>query len=287
MNHENYLKGCSIAQAIKVGSDILYKHNIETYALDSRILMQFIMEYTAEQMLMNIYAMMTMLQCQKYMDLIGRRARSEPVAHLIANKEFWGHDFKITCDTLIPRPDSETIISAIMQEAPDTQKPYEILDLGIGSGCLAITILLEYPASFVVGVDLHLPALLVAKENAINHNVDDRLLLINSSWASAINKQFDIIITNPPYVEIRSNLPPEIYNFEPHLALFAGEDGMSSYKDIAQYALEILKHGGIFICECGVGQHEKIIEIFKNIGLNHSNFYYDLSGRIRCLSFTK
>ena len=288
MKQEDYQKSYKLNEALKKGAQILKETGFDSYILDSKVLMQFILNYSQEELILNHDSYITLMQAEKYFTLIERRSNSEPVAYIVQNKEFWGYNFKVTPDTLIPRPDSETLISAVLLELPDQKKEMDILDLGIGSGCLAISLLHEYPASFVVGVDLYLPTLLVAKENAISHGVHNRMLLVNSSWASAINKNFDLIIANPPYVKLnyKSQMQTDVLDFEPHLALFGGDDGLNCYRQISNYVSKTLKAGGLFICECGIDQDEKIVEIFQKVGLNIKAKYNDLSGRVRCVSFT-
>lgn len=285
MKQEDFLSHLKVSKILKQAVDFLRQRGIENPQLDARVLLEFVLNYSTEQLLRRLESELTFSQLEQYRALLERRGNREPVALITEQKEFWGRDFKVSKDTLIPRPDSETLIAAVMQLIPDTNLPLNILELGVGSGCLAVTLLAEYPNANLVGIDIHFPALQVARENAIKHGVDDRLILINTSWMSAIRFKFNLVVTNPPYVSEldRDKLQPEL-SFEPSLALFAGIDGMDCYHEISEALPSVLDKGGVFIGECGHDQADTLVELLAQKGLKQQQKFYDLAGIARCVA---
>ena len=219
-----------------------------------------------------------------------RRVKREPVSKIIETRGFWRLDFKVTKDVLDPRPDSETLIDETLKLFPDKAAALRILDLGTGSGCLAQALLCEYGNARAVGFDASDAALKIAAENAASNRLTERFETKSGSWDDpdwfGDLGQFDLVISNPPYIaeSERADLAPEVVNFDPERALFAGADGLDAYRKIVPALPFLLRDGGVFIAEFGKGQHDAVREIVEAAGLDFHAFGIDLGGMARCLS---
>ena len=219
-----------------------------------------------------------------------RRVKREPVSKIIETRGFWRLDFKVTKDVLDPRPDSETLIDETLKLFPDKAAALRVLDLGTGSGCLAQALLCEYGNARAVGFDASDAALKIAAENAASNRLTERFETKSGSWDDPDwfwdLGQFDLVISNPPYIaeSERADLAPEVVNFDPERALFAGADGLDAYRKIVPALPFLLRDGGVFVAEFGKGQHDAVREIVKAAGLDFHAFGIDLGGVARCLS---
>ena len=211
-------------------------------------------------------------------DVLQRRLTGEPIAYIIGTKEFWGMDFKVTKDTLIPRPETELIIEKSLELFPKDSE-IDILDLGTGTGCILIALLSEFQSAKGLGVDLSHAALEVAKQNARN-----RAEFIQSNWFNNIGeRKFDLIVSNPPYISRTETLIKSVEKFEPHSALFAENDGYECYETIAKDLKKYLKPNGKAIFEFGQGQAAIISKIFSAQGFFINEICKDLAGIERCI----
>lgn len=217
--------------------------------------------------------------------LTARRVLREPMAHILGEREFWGLPFVVTPDVLVPRPDSETVIEAALSLMPDRATPWTILDLGVGSGCLLLTLLREYPAAQGTGLDASSAALAVAQTNAERLGVAARARLLagdwrQSNWTERFGGPFDLVISNPPYIASATiaGLMPEVARYEPLLALDGGADGLEAYRLIARAGRELVTTGGWLLAECGEGQASDISGIFAARGLRPEKPWKDLAG---------
>lgn len=195
--------------------------------------------------------------------LIARRVRGEPVSHILGKRSFWKHDFKVTRDVLDPRPDTETLVEQALEV------PFQsVLDLGTGSGCILLSLLSERRSAIGLGVDVSPPALSIAQENAINIGTATRAKFQISDWFSSIVGSFDLIVSNPPYIDAASyqTLDRDVRNFEPQIALTPGGDGLAAYREIAKGAGAHLITGGWVMVEIGFDQGETVPEIFDAAG---------------------
>ena len=214
-----------------------------------------------------------------------RRVEREPMAYILGEREFWGFTFKVTADVLVPRPDSETLIEAALALMPDRKRPWRILDLGVGSGCLVLSLLKEFPAARGVGVDASRAALAVAEENAIRLACRDRVSFVPldwrvPGWEQRLGEPYDLVVSNPPYVPSGAiaALMPEVARFEPHEALDGGADGLQAYRLIARAGPSLVTRGGLVLIEAGEGQAPDIARIFRQAGLTPLEPWKDLSG---------
>lgn len=199
--------------------------------------------------------------------LIARRAAREPVALIMARREFWGLDFEVSRDTLIPRPETELIVEEALAEFGPRQ-PGLIVDVGTGSGCLAVALAREFPGARVVATDISGEALRVAARNAARHGVDDRVEFVRTTLLDGVGGAADLIVSNPPYVPAGAApaLAPEIARHEPHVALFGGADGLSVIRDLLAAAPHRLAAGGALVVEFGLGQEDDVRELAAAAG---------------------
>lgn len=217
--------------------------------------------------------------------LAKRRANREPMSHILGRKEFWSLDFKVTPETLTPRPDSETLVEAVLDRIEDRNRPLAILDLGTGTGCLLLALLHELPKATGVGVDRSADALAVARENAHSLGLSERAEWRESDWFSAVDGQYDVVISNPPYIAEAemAELEPEVARCEPLTALVAGDSGLADYRRILA---ELDRHtvpGGFAAFELGRGQAEAVSAIAAEQGWRTLEIRKDLGGIARCL----
>ena len=222
-----------------------------------------------------------------FQSYIKRRATHEPVAYIVGRREFWSLDFEVSPAVLIPRPDSETLVETALGELK-ARPPGKILDLGTGSGCLLIALLTEWPQSFGCGVDLSVGALDIARRNAVRLGVSSRIEFRQADFAEAIDQKFDLIISNPPYIPdgIVSTLDPDVQNFEPHLALKGGADGLMSLHKIARTLPLMLAAGSPAIVEIGFDQAAAASQILQNQGLHVVRVVKDLGHNDRVVVAT-
>jgi release factor glutamine methyltransferase len=219
-----------------------------------------------------------------------RRIKGEPISYIIGKREFYSLDFKVNSDVLDPRPDSEILIEEIIKLIPNFDNSIEILELGVGSGCLILTILNNISNATGIAIDINPKSIAIAKENAKNLNLEDRINFIHSDWFSNLSSQkFDIIISNPPYIKKNdiANLQKEVKDSEPIIALDGGDDGLDCYRKIADDISNFLKDNAFLILEIGQNMEDDIIDIFKENGLKFIKYAKDLNAIIRCLIFTK
>ncbi len=218
-------------------------------------------------------------------DFIAQRLNGRPVSKIIGCKEFYGRDFIVSDDVLDPRPDSELIIDVILKNKAKTGS-LKILDMGTGSGCLALTLLAEYPNATALATDISIQAINVAKKNAESLGVCDRVRFIESNWFDSIEGEFDVIISNPPYIESDDieNLSREVSKYDPILALDGGKDGLLPYQVILPQIRTYLNDGGIMVIEHGTGQSPRIKRLVENEGLDDIQVHYDLGGHDRVIS---
>jgi release factor glutamine methyltransferase len=263
----------------------LQRGRIESASLDARLLLQHILGVTREQLLADNRLSLSFEQEEAYQDLIDKRLRRQPISQLIGKREFWGHSFKVTPATLDPRPDSETLIEAILGVFRDKSAALNILDLGTGTGCLLLTLLSEYENARGTGVDICESALGVAQENAANLGLKPRSQFVQSRWSEKLEGTFDIIISNPPYIPTRTieSLAPEVCRFEPKLALDGGEDGLDCYRAIAAQLPKLLAKDGLAIFELGIGQQRDVETIVTEQGLQVTGVKEDLASIPRCI----
>ncbi|KAB7615814.1 peptide chain release factor N(5)-glutamine methyltransferase [Amylibacter sp. SFDW26] len=220
---------------------------------------------------------------EQYKKMLAQRLQRQPVSQIIGVREFWGRRFIVTPDVLDPRPDTETLIEEILKE----HAPKTILDLGTGSGCILLTLLSELPEATGVAVDLSQDALDVANDNANALDVKDRVKFVQSDWFQNIDGQFDLIVSNPPYITATAmdEIEPEVRDWEPRMALTPEGDGLDAYRIIASKAETYLSRNGHIFLEIGWDQAAAVMDIFKAKGFENGRCIQDLANKDRVLHF--
>ncbi|MBL7002793.1 MAG: peptide chain release factor N(5)-glutamine methyltransferase [Gammaproteobacteria bacterium] len=249
--------------------------------LDAEVLLAFSLNKESSYLRTWPERALTPEQIKHYQKLIQLRLKPTPIAYITGIKEFWSRDFKVNPSTLIPRPDTECLIENSLDYLAEKIQPISILDLGTGSGCIAITLKKENSDYLVTATDISPEALAVAKENAANHRADIQFIL--SSWYNAIDQQkYDLIVSNPPYIrEDDNHLSMGDLPAEPISALTSGETGLDDIKIIALQAASHLNDGGCLIVEHGYDQEAEVYEIFMKAGFKQIQQFNDYNGQPR------
>jgi release factor glutamine methyltransferase len=264
---------------------------IDNVRFEARLLLAHAAGLSAEQLIARGTEPAPAMVAERLRTLTARRVLREPMAYILGEREFWGLPFKVSPAVLVPRPDSETLIEAALALLPDRQRPWRILDLGLGSGCLLLTLLREYRAASGVGLEASEEALAVAQANAQALGVGARARLFSGDWREPgwqqrLGGPFDLLVSNPPYIEAQAieRLMPEVARFEPRLALDGGSDGLVAYRTIAAAAPVLVAPGGRLLVEAGEGQAAEISKIFASAGLAMEAPWKDLAGIDRVVS---
>ncbi|MDF2620979.1 MAG: protein-(glutamine-N5) methyltransferase, release factor-specific [Xanthobacteraceae bacterium] len=218
--------------------------------------------------------------------LATRRAAGEPLARLIGRREFWSLDFSLAPETLVPRPETETLVEAALALFPDRTAPLRILDLGTGTGAILAALLSEYPNAFGLGVDLSEGAARQARDNLARLGLSGRSGVLVGRWAEAIHGRFDLVASNPPYIPARdiAALDREVREHDPRLALDGGPDGLDAYRVLAAALPGLLAPGGRAVLELGIGQESEVAQLLAAAGLPADGpARRDLSGIARAI----
>ena len=278
----------NIENILNEGINILQKNKIANPQLDSEILLSNSIKRDKKHIILNPKEILNSDQLVKFKSLIERRKKGEPIAYLINKKEFWKDEFFVNKDVLIPRPDSELIIEQVLKiYSKDDQ--LQILDIGTGSGCILLSILKERSNFYGTGIDISKKSINVSKFNAKQLNLTNRVKFFHSSVDNFNNGKYDMIVSNPPYIEQLSlkYLEKDVVNFEPKLALSGGFDGFSKIRKVINKASILIKKNGKFILEIGFNQKNKVIKILKEEGFYVNKAIKDYGNNDRCIISTK
>ncbi|MDC3294608.1 peptide chain release factor N(5)-glutamine methyltransferase [Candidatus Pelagibacter ubique] len=278
----------NIENVLNEGIAILQKNKIANPQLDSEILLSNSIKRDKKHIILNPKEVLNSEQLGKFKSLIERRKKGEPIAYLINKKEFWKDEFFVNKDVLIPRPDSELIIEQVLKiYSKDDQ--LQILDIGTGSGCILLSILKERSNFYGTGIDISKKSINVSKFNAKQLNLTNRVKFFHSSVDNFNNGKYDIIVSNPPYIEQLSlkYLEKDVVNFEPKLALSGGFDGFSKIRKVINKTNNLIKKNGKFILEIGFNQKNKVIKILKEEGFYVNKAIKDYGNNNRCIISTK
>ena len=278
----------NIENILNEGIDILQKNKIANPQLDSEILLSNSIKRDKKHIILNPKEVLNSEQLGKFKSLIERRKKGEPIAYLINKKEFWKDEFFVNKDVLIPRPDSELIIEQVLKiYSKDVQ--LQVLDIGTGSGCILLSILKERSNFYGTGIDISKKSINVSKFNAKQLNLTNRVKFFHSSVDNFNNGKYDMIVSNPPYIEQLSlkYLEKDVVNFEPKLALSGGFDGFSKIRKVINKASILIKKNGKFILEIGFNQKNKVIKILKEEGFYVNKAIKDYGNNDRCIISTK
>jgi release factor glutamine methyltransferase len=276
----------SAGEAVRAATAELRRVGIgEASTLEARLLVAHALGVPKEAILGHPEQGFDALATERLRGLLHRRLRREPISHLLENREFWSLPFRVTSATFDPRPDSETLVAAVLGHCPDHKAVFRMLDLGTGSGCLLLALLSEFPHATGLGVDLSESALSVARSNASVLGFQRRVRFLRGDWGEAINEKFDLIVSNPPYIpgpEI-DRLQPEIALYESRLALEGGVDGLACYRRLVPDLVRLLQPSGAVFLEVGDGQAETVVYILTRFGLEVTKVQKDFCGVSRCV----
>ena len=278
----------NINLAINKGSKILSKMFISNPQLDSELLMAKIIKKDRNYILLNSNKYLNRDDLKNFYSLIKQRSLGKPIAYLTNKKNFWNSEFYITNDTLIPRPDTELIVENALSLTKQKNK-INILDIGVGSGCILLSILKEKKNFYGTGIDISKNCLNICKINAINLRVYSRLKLYKSDVDKFNIGKYDLIVSNPPYIKKCKikYLEKDVAEFEPKLALIGGLDGLSEIRKVIKKSSELIKKNGKFILEIGFDQKNKVINLLKKEGFYINSKQKDLANNDRCIVSTK
>lgn len=281
----------AIGDALRIAATQLQAAGVAQARLDARLLLMAAADLSHEDVIRDPDAAMRPEQAQTFAAMIARRVAREPVSRILGRREFWSLEFEITPDTLDPRPDSETLISAALGLIGDRNRPLHILDIGTGSGCLVLALLSELPHARGAGIDISQGALDVAQRNARRLGFSGRAQFIccdvrSANWMQQAGSPFDIVIANPPYIEnaVISGLAPEVTLFDPYAALAGGEDGLDFYRMITTSLVHILCPDGLVVFEAGAGQAEAVRMLLHKAGLVTLDTHTDLGSVARAVT---
>jgi release factor glutamine methyltransferase len=275
----------TVAQALHRAAERLMAVGIDTSRLDARLLLGEVLGLAPQQVFTRPQLELSSQEAERFDALVTRRLGREPISHLLGRRGFWTLEFKVTADTLDPRPDTETLIEAVLEALPERGRPRRILDLGTGTGCILLTLLTELGFATGLGVDKSPAALEVARANAQSLGLADRAQFQLGDWGQGLEGGFDVIASNPPYIpdgEI-NGLEPEVAAFEPRLALAGGADGLDCYRLLAPQMARLLAPGGLVALEVGIGQAGDVAALLSEVGLTIRGVERDLGGVERCV----
>jgi release factor glutamine methyltransferase len=253
-----------VRTALKLGIRQLREANIPSFTLAAELLLLHTLVKERTWLYAHPEELVSEADAQRFQALLTRRAAGEPTQHLTGKQEFWGLEFEVTPDVLIPRPETEHVIEVALdrlavREIRAGRKPtltgdgLQIIDVGTGSGCIAIALAKELPTARIVATDISAAALAVARRNATRHSVEDRVMFLQFSLLTQPAGEYDLIVSNPPYIgrKEKETLMREVRDHEPELALYGGEEGYELYADLIAQAVRSLVHGGLLILELG------------------------------------
>jgi release factor glutamine methyltransferase len=217
--------------------------------------------------------------------MLARMVEHEPLSRILERREFWGLEFTLSAETLDPRPETETVVEAVLRRKPDRYAPLRLLDLGTGTGCLLLALLSEFTTATGFGIDIVEVTVKTAARNAAKLGLAERAFFFVGDWAAAVRGSFDVIVANPPYIASGNLrlLPREVADYDPWQALDGGEDGLTPFRAIAASLSKLLESDGIFVTEVGVHQADAVAAILGASGVKLDGFERDLAGNIRCV----
>ncbi len=281
--------GPTRAQALKDLRQTLAQAGFETAALDARLLLLTALGIAASDLITQPDVPLTPQEAETLAAFARRRLAHEPVARIVGEREFWGLPFRLSPETLVPRPDTETVVETTLSLLPDRRAPLRIVDFGTGSGCILVALLHELPHATGLGIDLSLGALRTARLNARLNGVGDRSLFAVSRWAEALTGTFDLIVSNPPYIasSVIPVLDPEVREHDPRLALDGGPDGLDPYRILLGEAGRLLRPGGLIVVEIGYDQAESLVKLATLHPLEVLRVAHDLSHHPRCIALKR
>jgi release factor glutamine methyltransferase len=279
----------TLVKAWTAAKDRLKDAGIDQPSIDARLMLEVAAGVTRTEIVTDPYRELTAEQAAMLDEFLTRRARREPVSHIIGRKGFWKILLQVNKNVLTPRPETEVIVDEVLKAFPEAM-PFSMLDLGVGSGTILLAVLAERPAAKGLGVDASSEALAVARDNAANLDLNNRATFLHGDWTAGLaDASFDLVVSNPPYIPsaVIETLEPEVRDHEPRLALDGGEDGLEAYRLLAPEILRVLKPGGMFAVEIGHDQSKAVESLFNAAGAQQVRTTKDLSTYDRVVTGVK
>ena len=273
----------NIFEAIKFGSDLLKEKKISSYILDSELLLSKTLNKSRETILTNLYEDIKKKNFNIFKEYLIRRSKNEPIAYIFGEKEFWSKSFNVNKHTLIPRPETELLVDGLLKIFKG--KKISILDIGTGSGCIIVSLLTNLKQSIGIGIDISKKAIITAKKNVVRYKLNNRIKLLHNSFENIFDKKFDLIVSNPPYIERNAikNLSEDIKKYEPRMALDGGNDGLDLIKKVIYKSKDILKINGMLALEIGNEQIKKVSKILTENNFRAGHVIKDYKNNVRCV----
>ncbi len=278
----------NIENALNIANNILKDNCNNSYQLDSELLMSKIFEKDRKFIILNSNKKLSEEKLEQFNCLINKRSKGEPIAYLLKKKDFWKYEFYVDKGILIPRPDSEVVVDQILK-LTNNKDNLRILDIGVGSGCLLLSVLKERKNFHGVGIDISKKCIDISNINASKLEISNRVKFFKSDVDNFRFGKYDLIVSNPPYIKMLdfNNLKKDVINFEPKLALYGGLDGTSEIRKVIKKSSELIKKNGKFILEIAYDQKNKVIKLLRDKGFYINNVLKDLADNDRCIVSTK
>lgn len=277
------------AEALATLRRTLAGAGFDTAALEARLLVCAALGIAPTDLVTRPDQTLDPAQVRRLSDYAARRLAHEPVARIVGEREFWGLPFCLSAGTLVPRPDTETVVETALDLVPDRQVPLRIVDFGTGSGCILTALLHELPRATGIGIDRSWDAARTARSNALANGVGARSAFVVADWGRALRGRFDLIVSNPPYIASRviASLDPEVREHDPALALDGGPDGLDAYRVLLGEAGRLLGADGLMVLEIGYDQADALKELAARRALDVLRVAHDLSGNARCIALKR
>lgn len=279
----------TLVKTWKAAQERLKAASIDSPAIDARLLLEAAADVSRLDILTDPYRELTPEQVATFDGWIDRRLNREPVARILGRKAFWKILLDLTPDVLVPRADTETVVETALSAFPEGMA-FQMIDMGVGSGAILLSILAERPAAKGLGTDISEEAIAVARDNAANLGLGDRTAFLRTAWGDGVgNEGFDLVVSNPPYIrsEEIETLDPEVREHDPRLALDGGPDGLDAYRALVPETLRLLKPLGVFVVETGWDQAEQVKALFAEAGFENLRVVQDLGTRDRVVTGTR
>ena len=274
---------------LRQAASTLRSVGIDSPAMEARALACGVLGLSREDLLADPHRPIGPASARRFNDAVCRRAAHEPFARIVGKREFWSKDFVLGPDTLIPRPETETVVESVLRHVSARLPELSVLDLGTGSGCLLSALLGELPMAWGLGTDCAENAVMTARQNAERLGLGARARFVVADWGSSLSGTFDVVVCNPPYVaeRDRDSLAPEVRDHDPPRALFAGRDGLAAYRTVLPDIARLLDPDGLAAVELGDGQIDEVGELATCAGLSPIDTGYDLAGIARVCVMAK